>query len=173
VPSRRVGLIAVGTVAVAGAAVAGYLVVRSLSQTPETVSDDAFHGVPTDGVPYTVVNPPPEDPADVATDAATPTATDVWITYAVADEAAGGVTVGAVIAGVVENGGECTLTLQQGDRTASTSTEGLADATTTTCGQLLVPFIDLGPGAWTATVDYVSAAGEPVGTADTTVEVPR
>lgn len=169
--SRRAGLVAVGTVAVAGAAVAGYLVVQAQTG-PSTVSADAFHGAPVDGVPYTVVNPPPEDPADVATDTFEVNTADVRITYALADQTAGGVTVGALVAGVIEDGGECTLTLQQGDRSASTSREGLADASTTACGQLLVPFTDLGPGPWTATVSYTSPTGEPVGAADTTVEVP-
>ncbi|TQN41518.1 hypothetical protein FHU33_0886 [Blastococcus colisei] len=169
--SPRVGLIAVGAVAVAGAAVAGYLVVRSQADVPAAVADDAFHGAPTDGVPYTVVNPPPEDPADVATDTATPSGADVRITYAVADEAEGGVAVGALVAGIIENGGECILVLQQAGRSVTTATEARADASTTTCGQLLVPFADLGSGSWTATVTYVSPAGESLGVADTTVEV--
>lgn len=184
----RTRLLVGGAVLVLAVGGAGWLLSRSGDDSPDTVVtgeiDDRFHNVPTDGAastdgatpsrtaPRTVVNPPPEDPADVATDTATPTAADVRITYALADEAAGHVAVAAMVVAVLEDGGECRLTLERSGRTAVTTSEGLADVTTTTCGQMVVPFAELAPGEWTATVDYRTPGGELVGSAATTVEVP-
>ena len=38
--------------------------------------------------------------------------------------------------------------------------DGHADVSTTTCGQLFVPYSQLGSGTWSARVSYTSVAGE-------------
>jgi hypothetical protein len=114
----------------------------------------------------------PADPADVATDTATPTAAALQITFAGADDAAGGVVVGAYIGGLIEDGGECSLTLSGNGQTVSVATDSVPDAAVTSCGQLLVPYAEIAPGTWTADVTYSSPAGHSVADARTTIEVP-
>ncbi|QGQ18879.1 hypothetical protein GC089_06020 [Cellulomonas sp. JZ18] len=58
---------------------------------------------------------------------------------------------------VVEQGGECTLTLEgPGGASARTSQPALADASTTSCGLMSVARDRLAPGTWTGSVRYVS-----------------
>jgi hypothetical protein len=166
VASRRGRLVAVGVLAVGAAAAAGYVVSQQGDEQLATVADP---WMPTGAA---AVSPPPADPDDVATDTATAASASVQITYSGADESAGGVVVGAYVAGLIENGGRCAMTLSLAGDDAATETEGLADASTTTCGQMVVPFSELSPGTWDVDVAYTSPAGTVVAPGHTTVEVP-
>jgi hypothetical protein len=65
------------------------------------------------------------------------------------------------------------MTLTLHGATASAQSQGAADASTTSCGQLLVPASDLSPGTWAVDVTYSSPSGKSVTPAKTTVEVTR
>jgi len=76
------------------------------------------------------------------------------------------------VGGVVEDGGVCTLTLTKGGATASGAKKALADASTTSCGELSVPGDQVSPGTWQAVLSY-SSAGH-TGTSETVdVEVSK
>lgn len=79
-------------------------------------------------------------------------------TYAGWDSAEAAVVVGAVVDGVIEADGTCTLTLTMADRVAAATAEGTPDASTTACGGLSVPGDELASGAWDAVVSYASPA---------------
>jgi cytoskeletal protein RodZ len=127
--------------------------------------------VPAAAPSSTPVNPPP-DPEDVATDTVHADEAGVQITYAGFDATSGGVIVGSVVTGLIEDGGTCSVVLSQGQRSAHAESAATADASSTSCGQMLVPESALNPGSWTATVSYASPAGQVRGTATTTVDVP-
>jgi hypothetical protein len=165
---RKARLLAVAVLAVGGAAAAGYVV--SHPGDADRISTVADPWTPTGTA---AVSPPPANPEDVATDTATPASAALQITYSGPDEAAGGVVVGAYVAGLIEEGGRCAMTMSLDGASASTDSEGLADASTTSCGQLLVPFSELSPGSWTVDVTYSSPTGKAVAPGRTTVEVPR
>ena len=163
-------LLTAGALGIAAVATAGYLVTQG-SELPGAATVSAAPAV--SGTPTTpMISPPPADPEDVATDTAVPTVAALQITYAGADEAAGGVAVGAYVAGLIEESGSCALTLSQGARSAVAESQGVADASTTSCGQLVVPFSELGSGTWDAEVTYASPGGHPVAAGRTTVELP-
>lgn len=162
-PDARRSLVAFGLAAV-GVAVAGYLVTHGQDPADETASVAPVTGTP-------LISPPPENPEDVATDTAVPTLAALQITYAGPDEAAGGIAVGAYVAGLIEEGGHCTLTLTKDGLSAAAESEAVPDASTTSCGQLVVPFSELEPGTWAAEVTYTSAAGRPVAAGRTDVVV--
>ncbi|TFV64178.1 hypothetical protein E4P41_02795 [Geodermatophilus sp. DF01-2] len=182
---RRValGVLALATAAAAGAGVA--LVGQEVAPTVDagSASDPAptppataVGGPGTAGPAGTSApvnpNPIPEDPADVATDTAVPEGVSVQITYATVDAAAGGVVVGGYVAGVIEDGGTCRLVLAQDGQSFSAESEGLADVSNTTCGQLVVPTGSLTSGTWDATLSYSSPAGAERAASTTAVEVP-
>lgn len=190
---RRAGVaLAALTLAAAGVAAAGLLLTEGSpgpdSSGPDSsVADSSGTGssgtgssatsgatAPATGASSTrpAISPPPADPDDVATDTAEPARAAVQITYAGADEAAGGMAVGAYVAGLVERGGYCVLTLSRDGASATAQSESVADASTTSCGQLLVPFSEVTAGTWTADVTYTSPAGHSVAGGRTTVEVP-
>ncbi|RBY77803.1 hypothetical protein DQ238_14160 [Geodermatophilus sp. TF02-6] len=107
----------------------------------------------------------------VATDPPRPAATDVVLTLAGWDPASGAVLASGYVSPVVEDGGTCTLELRRDDEAVTATGEGLADATTTVCGDLRVPGSDLAAGEWSAVLRYESDTG--VGeSAALTVEVP-
>jgi hypothetical protein len=172
---RRVALVVAGGLVVAAAAGGVYLAARgdgepwtgradNVAVAPSSERDEA----PESGSVIEV----PADPEDVATDTATPAAAALQITYAGADDAEGGVVVGAYIGGLIEDGGECSLTLSGDGQPVSVTTESVPDASTTSCGQLLVPYDQVAPGTWTADVTYSSPGGHSVADASTTIEVP-
>ncbi len=152
--------------AVVGVGVAGYLLTQGWDPAAESGSTAAAAATTTP-----LVSPPPENPADVATDTAVPTQAALQITYAGPDEVAGGIAVGAYVAGVIEEGGSCALTLSKDGQSATAESEALPDAATTSCGQLVVPFSDLEPGVWTAEVTYTSPTGRAVAAGQTEVVV--
>ena len=153
--------------AAAGVAVAGYLVTQGWGPAGESGASAAT----TVATTTPLISPPPENPADVATDTAVPTLAALQITYAGPDDAAGGIAVGAYVAGLIEEGGRCALTLSKEGESAGAESEALPDASTTSCGQLVVPFSELEPGTWTAEVTYTSPTGRPVAAGRTEVVV--
>ncbi|MFP5373056.1 MAG: hypothetical protein ACLGI3_20255 [Actinomycetes bacterium] len=169
--SRRGGVVAVLTLAVAGVAGAGFLLTQDRPAADSSVTGAQAAPVAVGHPPKVVVSPPPVDPRDVATDTAVPASAAVQITYAGVDDAAGGVSVGAYVAGLIEEGGRCTLTLSLDGASATSESESVADARTTSCGELIVPVADLSPGTWTADVAYASPRGSAVTAARTSVEV--
>jgi hypothetical protein len=165
---RRGRLLAVGVLAVGAAGLAGYVVSHPANDAGIATVADPW--MPTGTA---AVSPPPANPDDVATDAPHAIDANVQITYALADDSAGGVTVGGYVAGLIEDGGTCAMTLTLDGHSASAQSAGLADASTTSCGQLLVPFSELSPGTWAVDVTYSSPRGKVVAPAQTTVEVSR
>lgn len=77
----------------------------------------------------------------------------------------GNLTVNGYVDGIVESGGTCTLTLKDSTgKTISSSRPAQPDATTTTCGQSVIPLSKLHAGTWQATLSYSSATS--AGTTD-------
>jgi hypothetical protein len=173
--TRRVALVVAGGLVVAAAAGGVYVAARGSGEPWTARADNVVVAPPTDpsAAPATgAAIEPPADPEDVATDTATPAAAALQITFAGADDVAGGVVVGAYIAGLIEDGGECSLTLSGNGQPVSVTTDSVPDASTTSCGQLLVPYAEVAPGTWTADVTYASPGGHSVAGASTTIEVP-
>ncbi|WP_236830996.1 hypothetical protein [Blastococcus sp. KM273128] len=61
------------------------------------------------------------------------------------------------MSGIVEDGGECTLTLEKGGVRLEASRPATADATTTACGWLQIDDPQVTSGTWAATLRYQSA----------------
>lgn len=78
-----------------------------------------------------------------------------------------GAEVAGYVSGIVEDGGECTLTLENGDVRLEASRPATADATTTACGWLQIDDPQVTSGTWVATLRYQSAT-----TASTSPETP-
>jgi hypothetical protein len=154
--------------AVAVVAVAGFLVLRpgGAGEPAAAGSDTSDPAVSAQGAaasstaPYTVE----EEPSEVATDAPSETTggrVQVVLTYAMFDAASGTVQGNGFAAGVIEEGGTCTLTLTRGDDEVTATTTAVADASTSTCG-LLETGTGLETGTWDAVLTYSSdrARGE-------------
>ncbi|NKY09928.1 hypothetical protein [Cellulomonas hominis] len=77
------------------------------------------------------------------------------VTYADAG-AAGTYEVSGLVPDVVEDGGSCVVELTQGDVTVRREQAATADATSTTCGSIVVPAADLRPGSWSVVLRYAS-----------------
>lgn len=178
---RRGAVVVLAAAAIGGVAWAGYLTAgggatETVAARPGAVdSPTAAVGVAAGAAgsgSRPVVSPPPKNPDAVATDSPVPLSAAVRITYASADQAAGGVAVGAYVAGLVEDGGRCSLTLSLGGSSVTAQTKSSSDASTTSCGTMLVPFGKLKAGAWTVTVAYSSTTGARVAPGSSTVDVP-
>ena len=115
------------------------------------------------GVYGVEVDPSTPDPTDVATDAPVTVEPNddgslpISVTFADWNATTAAVEVDGYLAGIVEDGGTCTLTLTSGGRTATAEVPGTADATTTSCGGASVPGTQLAPGTWSAVLTYRSA----------------
>jgi hypothetical protein len=150
--------------AFAAAAVGATLILRPHLATDSTAADST-ESTPTDGAatssaPYTIK----AEPSLVATDAPATTSGDqvqVVLTYASFDAASGTVQANGFAAGLIEDGGTCTLTLTQGGDTVTATSTAAADASTTSCG-LLETAAGLAAGTWDAVLAYSSdnARGE-------------
>jgi hypothetical protein len=81
---------------------------------------------------------------------------DVIVTHADWDGSSGMLEVAGFVSGVVEDGGTCRLTATSQGRTATTEAPGAADATTTSCGTLVIPRADLSSGTWVVVLGYES-----------------
>jgi hypothetical protein len=103
-----------------------------------------------------------DDGDPLATDGPRPDDTDVVLSYAVWDEAAGAVVAGGYVSPVVEDGGTCSLEVSRDGNVVRATTEGIADATTTVCDGLALPGDELRPGTWSVVLRYESdtASGE-------------
>lgn len=129
-----------------------------VGETPEAVQSGSPVPAATAGstpAPYTIK----PEPTHVATDPARTTLpggrADVHLTYVTFDASSGTVQASGFVAGLIEDGGTCTLTLTKGtDLVTATSTAG-ADATTTSCG-LLETSPGIAAGNWQAVVAYSS-----------------
>jgi hypothetical protein len=109
----------------------------------------------TTTAPYTIR----PEPTKVATDAPvhrTGGQVDVALTYVTFDKSAGTVQANGFVAGIIEQGGTCTLTLTKGGSKVTATSTAEADATTTNCG-LLETSGDLAAGTWNAVLAYSSA----------------
>lgn len=61
------------------------------------------------------------------------------------------------VPGIVENNGTCMLTVTKNGKEVSASKPALQNAQDTSCGQLSIPFTELGStGTWSATLSYDS-----------------
>jgi hypothetical protein len=168
--SRRVvAVLAVTAVAGAGVA-AGVFLTRGAAgdddatSSPATTSaaplgdESGFEDVnPT---PTASIGPDPDEGQVVATDApdvVTTAEVPVTITWFGWDPDRRQVQLAGFVGGVVEDGGVCTLTLTKGGATVTGEKDALADASTTSCGELTVPGNEVGPGTWRAVLSYASA----------------
>jgi hypothetical protein len=166
---RKAGVLVVLAV-VAAAVVAAVLVLRPAHPTDlatdGTSTGATTSGSPAEGVsatssaaatstsPYTIK----PEPSRVATDTPVKTTSghaDVVLTYAGFEDSSGTVQANGFVAGVIEEGGTCTLTLTMGGQEVSATSTASADATTTSCG-LLETSGSLLPGTWDAVLSYSS-----------------
>ena len=156
-------------VGVATLVVAAVTVLSSCSQSggapggagATTVSPAA---TPTGAVPTPTETIASDTPAPVATPVATnaPTASSdartavvPFITTADWDASAKALDVSAIVPGVVEGGGTCTVTLTSGSTTRTATSSGVAAASYTGCEAVAVQ--DLAAGTWQVQVRYSSA----------------
>jgi hypothetical protein len=105
------------------------------------------------------IGPGPDDGRPVATDepvVVTDREVPVSVTYFGWNADAHEVQVGGFVGGVVEQGGVCTLTLTKGADTVTGRTEALPDASTTSCGEVVVPGAEVSAGTWQAVLSYSS-----------------
>jgi hypothetical protein len=165
---------ALAVLAVVGVA-AFFFFGRGLGTSADAASDPAgrtTQAAPTIGVVETDASAPSANPMSgqsVATDQ--PAAAEggdvlVEVTFAGWNPADREAEIGGFVSGVVEDGGTCTLTLSKGGETVSAEAEGMADASTTSCGEVAVGADRLSAGTWEAVLSYASAtsagSAEPV-----------
>ena len=72
------------------------------------------------------------------------------------DAGSSGISANGAVNNVVENSGSCTLSATRGTVTRSVSAQAIANATTTSCGELRIPGNELSAGDWTLTLSYGS-----------------
>jgi hypothetical protein len=169
--SRRVvAVLAVTAVAGAGVA-AGVFLTRGTADGADASSaagpttsaaplgdESGFEDVGTS--PTASIGPDPDAGQTVATDApdvVTTTEVPVTITYFGWDPDRREVQLAGFVGGIVEDGGVCTLTLTKGSSTVRGEKDALADASTTSCGELSVPGDAVSAGIWQAVLSYTSA----------------
>lgn len=170
--TRRAAVVTVVVAALLAGVVAWVLVARGGSPsdpaTPSPTPEPTPSATPTP-TPAPTPTPTPDEteppapdpePTGAGPDGPAPAPTTVTVTYGYFDAAAGEVVVGGY-ADVVESGGTCTLVLTQDARVVTTSVQATPDAASTSCGALSVRRGDLGPGTWSAELQYSSptAAG--------------
>jgi hypothetical protein len=163
-PTRRPGNVLI-LLALAVVAVGAVLIARSFGSSDSVgdsssdatesamASDGADAAAMTSSAPYTIK----AEPSSVATDAPVTTGkgVDVVLTYAAFDQASAAVQANGFVAGVIEDGGTCTLTLTKGGTKVTATSTAAADATTTSCGLLQTPDRPA-PGKWDAVLTYSS-----------------
>ena len=159
-------IVALVVIAACAAAGAGYVITRGWPGTSaaaeSTSSNSASTTVPTPAE-QTAVDPDEPNPSSgqtVATDEPVVVETEavaVVLTYSAWSAADRQVLAGGYAAGVIEDGGVCTLTLTQGGSTVTVEGPAMPDASTTVCGGLVVPGNRLTAGTWQATLTYASS----------------
>ncbi|MCW2576467.1 MAG: uncharacterized protein JWR28_3133 [Modestobacter sp.] len=163
------------------AVVAGLLMTRDPDATESAADSAAPSSEPLSALPEAastqpgsqVLEPGPEQ--TVATDPAPVTTggdVDVVVTYAGWDAETDVVEVSGFVSGVVEDGGTCRLTAEGDGPTVSAESTGIADASTTSCGSVVLPGGGLGAGTWQVVLSYESATSTG-SSSPTTVEVTR
>jgi hypothetical protein len=145
-----------------GVAAAGVVAAAALVVGPKLTGDEATStpSATTSFAPYTIK----PEPSEVAVDAPvelTGGQVDVVLSYAAFDEPSGTVQANGFVAGVIEDGGACTLTLTKGDDVVAVTSTAAADASTTSCGLLESP-ADLDAGTWEAVLAYSSSDADGV-----------
>jgi hypothetical protein len=154
-------------IGVATFVVAAVTVLSSCSQSGAAPGDEA-----TTSPSIAVTSPAVVAPAPVVTPVATSaptsstdarTAVVPFITTADWDASAKALDVSAIVPGVVEGGGTCTVTLTSGSTTRTATSSGVAAASYTGCEAVAVK--DLAAGTWQVQVRYSSAKA--VGTSKT------
>lgn len=128
-------------------------------------SADAGSSGPSSAPSGTATAAPTSGPAAATTSTATGRTVDVTLAYAHWDASAAQIEAAGFVAGVVENGGVCTLTARSGSSSVQATATAEPDATTTGCGQLTVPRAQLSPGTWQVTMSYRSAGAHGSSTA--------
>jgi len=183
---RRRGVAVLAVAAVAGAGVAaGVFLTRGMpgaeasSEAGPTTSaaplgdETGFEDVSPTATAS--IGPDPDAGEPVATDTPVVVTTEdvpVVVTYYGWNATAKDVEVGGYVEGVVEDGGVCTLTLTKGASTVRGDKSAVADASTTSCGELQVPGDAVSAGTWQAVLTYASAGH--TGTSETVdVEVTK
>lgn len=112
----------------------------------------------------------PVPPAATAT-APTGARLTVTVTFAQWDATAKAVEVGGYVAGVIDGGAVCTLTLTNGTDTVRQAVTGVADVSTTSCGTVSISGSRLHSGTWTARLTYTAHSGS--GTSpDVSIDIP-
>lgn len=119
--------------------------------------------------PFSIGTVPPPSPLQVEPGPGRPVASDppapapstdgrvtVVITTADVQPTEGGVEVDGFVAARVEQSGTCTVTLTSGTRSARVTGTAWPDASTTSCGSIVVPAERLAPGTWRAVLSYAS-----------------
>ena len=149
-----------GTTFAADAAAAGGTPVAGSSATdtaaPVTASASSAPTAESSAADPTTSQPPRTPATDPAVQV-TGTTVPVSVTFFGWNAAAHEVEVGGYVAGVIEGGGTCTLTLTRGAATVTGQRSARPDATTTTCGEIDVPGSGLTAGTWTGVLSYRSA----------------
>lgn len=84
------------------------------------------------------------------------TPVDVVVVSSSSDEKSGDVSVSGYATTVEENG-TCTVTLSSGATSVAVDGPAAPDATTVSCGELVIPRSRLGQGTWQGTLRYSSA----------------
>jgi hypothetical protein len=180
--TRRVGLLLAGLAVLAVAAVVAWQLIGRGGTGNDPSGTAASTSAPAPTVPSnaaggaaSVLTPDPMSGQTLATDepvVVTTREAPVSVTFYGWDPVAQQAQVGGYVAGVVEDGGTCTLTLRLGGQTVTGTSEARPDAASTACGAVVVPGAELGNGAWEAVLSYESpqhaGSSEPV-----TIEVAR
>jgi hypothetical protein len=68
----------------------------------------------------------------------------------------GFVNVNALVNGVIEDDGTCTLTMTKGTKSVHVTRPSEANASNTTCGRMSISRGSLSSGTWSTTVSYLS-----------------
>ena len=130
-----------------------------------TAGSSTAASAPSDTAPWTSS---PSDSGTVSSSPAAPSATPsgggtatppgrevpVILGYADWDAAGQQVEAAGFVSGTIASGGLCTLTLTSGTATVTATSTAEADATTTNCGALTIPGVQVAPGSWQATLSY-------------------
>ena len=121
----------------------------SINNSPATSQDQSFSDSKKDRQPVTNSDKPANNSPDRKK-------VEVTITTYNANDS-GYLSVNGYVSDIVENDGTCTLTLtDSANKSVATTRKGLADATTTTCGESTVALSELHPGTWRAVLSYSS-----------------
>jgi hypothetical protein len=169
---RRRGVAVLAVAAVAGAGVAaGVFLTRG---TPGEADASSTAGPTTSAAPLGdetgfedvsaaptgSIGPDPDDGQVVATDTPvviTAQEVPVTVTFYGWNPTSKAVEVGGYVEGVVEDDGECTLTLTKDGATVTGRADASPDASTTACGTVSVPGDEVTAGTWKAVLSYSSA----------------